>query len=78
MKRCEDLAKRVTFQSGGGPTGDEDRLDVLSAVTTTPKGKGLTTLRGAPRAWLEQSLRACDDFERDLGEPPADAPAEEA
>lgn len=78
VKRCEELAERVAFQSGGGPNGDEDRLDVLSAVTTTPKGKSLTTLRGASRAWLEQSLRACDDFERDLGEPPAVAPAEEA
>ena len=79
VRRCEELAQQVTFQSGGGPTSDEDRRDVLSAVTTTPKGKDLTTLRGASRAWLEQSLRACDDFERDLGpEPPAVAPAEES
>ena len=77
VARCEELAARVVVLSEG-PGGIEDRLDVLSAVTTTPKGKSLTTLRGASRAWLEQSLRACDDFERDLGEPPAVAPAEGA
>lgn len=77
VKRCEELADMVAALERQETATDADRLEVLRAVTTTTEGKSITTLRGAPRAWVEQSLRACDDFERDHI-PAADEPPEEA
>jgi hypothetical protein len=77
VKRCEDLADMVAALYHQRAATDDERREVLEAVTATPKGKSITTLRDAPRPWVEASLRACDDFERDH-EPSADEPAEEA
>lgn len=78
VRRCQQLADMVTADD---PEIDQRtaRLDVFAAVTATTgrngqPSKSLTTLRDAPPAWVQQSLRACDDFERD--HTPAD-PAKE-
>lgn len=75
VRRCEDLARKVAGGEGRDPTAG-DAEDVLEAVSTTSRGKSLESIRGAPRPWLEATLRACDDFERDLddGEGSRDPP----
>lgn len=58
VRRCQELA---------GKAGEDDTpLEILRAVSATPKGKTLESLRRAPKAWVEQTLRACDAFEADL------------
>lgn len=53
--RVMELAKR---------TGDDWRC-VLVSVSYTSQGKHLRDIRGAPTAWLQQSLRDCDRFEEE-------------
>jgi hypothetical protein len=40
-------------------------LEILEAVSATPAGNFLDHVRGAPSAWLEATIRACDAFESD-------------
>lgn len=55
-------------------TGDPP-LEILAAVSSTPKGKSLDGIRGRPKRWLETTLSACSRFEFDLGG--AESPPEE-
>jgi uncharacterized protein YdaU (DUF1376 family) len=68
--RCYDLATKEAAAEGREATA-QDVLETLRAVSCTPGGKTLHDgdIRTAPHAWIEQTLRACDDFERDLPEP---------
>ena len=59
--RCVELAAKA---------GEDDPQEILRAVSVTPAGKTLTSLRRASRPWLEATLRSCDAFEADLGESP--------
>jgi hypothetical protein len=65
VSRVEELADMLAALEHQRPATDEERLEVLAAVTSTPKGKSIRGLRGAPRKWVEESLRACDAFEAD-------------
>lgn len=67
--RIEQLVHLVTA-NGAGAESDPDELAretlrVLQSVTSTPAGKSIDDLRKASAEWIEQSLRACDQFEAD-------------
>lgn len=63
--RCLELA-RERERLFGEPCNAEAVFEVQVAVTSTPTGAFLNSLRRASRAWLEESLRSCDAFERDM------------
>jgi hypothetical protein len=70
VRRCEDLARRIAARDGREPEPDE-ALEVLRAVSTTPGGQFLESLRFASAEWLAVTLASCDAFERDqLGQEP--------
>lgn len=69
--RIAHLARLVAERDG-----EADPLEILKAVSSTPEGKSLDHIRGAPDRWIEPTLRACDEFEADLtggDEPPGGA-----
>lgn len=78
VARCEELAAALASEEEPPREAtDADRLEVLRAVTSTPKGKSIRALRGAPHGWVEESLRAAEVFARDH-DLPADEPGEES
>lgn len=69
VARCEELAAMLARHEEREPT-DDDRREVLKAVSTTAGRNGhpprsIEVLRTAPQPWVEESLRACDQFEQD-------------
>lgn len=59
--RIDHLARMTTAREGT----PADPAEILAAVSVTPEGKSLDHIRGAPSAWVEATLRACDAFEAD-------------
>jgi hypothetical protein len=63
-ERCASIAERMAEREEREATA-EDVIDVLYAVSGTPEGKHLDSLRKASPAWMARTLRACNDFEID-------------
>lgn len=61
------LASRVAHltQLTAKRDGQADPKEILAAVSATPSGNMLDHIRGAPAAWVEASVDACDAFEAD-------------